>query len=491
MDLKVLFLIGMSVLWMSVLSFCWVKRRELQKITSGVRKLLQEKIRVYFQIRDKDFFLLISILVGASIVFACVLPITYDECFTYNHFVSQGVWKSWSTYPAPNNHVLHSIVASILNHLPGDFPLFYLRLPNIIISAFIWIVGYEFISSNYSRKAALVFICLGGISAMNMHYSFVSRGYTYIAFFVLCLLMVCLKIKREGPFNVSYALITIISFLGFITIPSFLYPYASIQLWLLFQFPKKWKIQIGCGAFLIIAVISFYTPIIMRDGLSALIHNPYVKSIERDIVIRNLPEFVLNLSKALFGILALGFAILIVWCLVKLFSNKRYSEAWLFVSLLVLPWLLMTVQSVLPFSRTFNYYAIVSALMCAIALVPYLQKVNMKWMLPIIVILQIGMLVRYYYSFRNTEEQAFEAKRVYDKVKEKSSCLIDDNLLEAYLTYYSKSNGRKIQFYSLMKNEKISDYKQDFECIIVNRAKSDSINSQLLFSGEYYNVYSK
>ena len=76
-------------------------------------------------------FLILAISVSSKAFLVWELPIYYDEGWTYIHFTQKGFLTSWTYYPYPNNHVLHSIFTTISAHLP--FPdIVNLRLPSFL-----------------------------------------------------------------------------------------------------------------------------------------------------------------------------------------------------------------------------------------------------------------------------------------------------------------------------------------------------------------------
>lgn len=106
-------------------------------------KNFNSKFLIYFKklIKLKIIYLLI-IPVFTSLFLITNLPITYDEAFTYLNFIDRGILVSSTYYPAPNNHVLYSIISSLLNHfvsLHSILPYRFISLIFYILSIFVFI----------------------------------------------------------------------------------------------------------------------------------------------------------------------------------------------------------------------------------------------------------------------------------------------------------------------------------------------------------------
>lgn len=104
----------------------------------------------------KKYFSLIYILI-VYILFSLykiiTIPLSIDEAYTYNLFVSKKLWDCVSFYPAPNNHILYSIIAWFFNIIPIN-KLILLRLPLIIIGCFGIFIFYKYFLKYFHKITA-------------------------------------------------------------------------------------------------------------------------------------------------------------------------------------------------------------------------------------------------------------------------------------------------------------------------------------------------
>ena len=109
-------------------------------------------------------------------------------------------------------------------------------------------------------------------------------------FFIACLYNAYGIIRKNDNIE-NWIWFGISSILGFYTIPSFLYPFITLNLViLLYNRPNRcW--QFITNAIVTIITIALYLPVIIVNGLDALTNNPWVKPIDRNVVISGMPSF--------------------------------------------------------------------------------------------------------------------------------------------------------------------------------------------------------
>ncbi|MGL6268146.1 MAG: hypothetical protein ACRC2O_09465, partial [Chitinophagaceae bacterium] len=316
--------------------------------------LVQEIISLFKKIKDillqPGLGYILIIPVAASVYYAITIPVNYDEAVTYELFSSKNPIISLTNYPFPNNHVLHSIITNFTRYLP--FPaLVNMRISPIIVNFFTWSIAFMFIAGFYSKKTALVITAISAVLFMNIYYGFMSRGYSMVNLFFVSALYAAYKLIQNNKGKHYWVWFTVSSILGFCTMPSFLYPFLILNLFILIYRPKSIVKQTIMGFITAGAVVLFYAPIIFLNGLGALTKNEYVKPISRAEVLENLPHFFSQTISELTGFswiwLLLFFLISLVFCIIF----RNYDQIRETLILLVPIPVILILHSVIPFPR--------------------------------------------------------------------------------------------------------------------------------------------
>jgi hypothetical protein len=198
------------------------------------------------------------------------LPLGHDEAYMYNAFASRSLWHLLSDYHLPNNHVFLSVLMHATTRLLGD-SIWAIRLPTIVTGVLLVPAAFWFAKRFYSRETALLSAALVTIFPILIEYSVNARGYILVALFTLLIWSLgdYVRVKRN---RFAWALIVILSTLGFFTIPIMLFPFGALYLWLLGSWvigdtasygPKsdflKYWLASGLSAALLTVIL--YTPI--------------------------------------------------------------------------------------------------------------------------------------------------------------------------------------------------------------------------------------
>ena len=150
-------------------------------------------------------------------------PAHFDEVMSYTRFASGTAWTAVSFYPAPNNHVLHSLCLLLSTRLLGS------GLPAIRLTAFIagvlaipatYILGRQL----YDERVGLFGAAMMAVSSYHIQYSVNGRGHTLIVLWVLLGFILADRLRRHNQLR-DWLLFTLVSLLGFFTIPVMLYAY--------------------------------------------------------------------------------------------------------------------------------------------------------------------------------------------------------------------------------------------------------------------------
>ena len=304
---------------------------------------------------------------------AARFPLTYDEIWTYLNFTRRGPLVALTYYPAPNNHVLYSLLSSFTVQLHPDSALFQ-RIPTLLASiATFWLLLVLLLRHSTFRWAVFgMFIFYSNY--IIFYYGFQARGYEIQLLAFIAGLGAILELRSLDTqyHNAAWITFGASSILGLITIPTYVYPLFSLILLLglgLFDNNNRGKITLLKRAAVIVVVVFsttsiFYLPILVISGPHSFFANRFVTPIQRDDVIQRLPIhirdtadwfFTSNFSEYLILIL-LAVAVTATVFKVRWFGRKVMLQLAFF---LALPVVFMLVQSVIPFPRTWIYLIVV------------------------------------------------------------------------------------------------------------------------------------
>jgi hypothetical protein len=154
----------------------------------------------------------------------------YDEAYTFIHFASRPVRYIITDYSGPNNHIFHSLLVHWATALFGN-QLWTLRLPAYIAGVLTIPAGYLAAKSLYDRWTGLLAAVGLTLAPMLIDYSVNSRGYTLVCLFSCLGLWLAAEIHRRSSFT-AWLLLCLTCVLGMYSIPTFLYPFGILFLWL-------------------------------------------------------------------------------------------------------------------------------------------------------------------------------------------------------------------------------------------------------------------
>ena len=277
---------------LAALIFLLWKFKELYEVSAHYTKSLFIFLKSLLTttVATENKYLLI-VPVAGIFYYAFVMPVCYDEGLTYLYFTSKGILSSLSFYPEPNNHILHSLLTNLTIHLPFGDTEFRLRSPALIASIATWMLSYKMLLKYYNRHVAMIVTATGSMLFMVFYYNYQSRGYAMVNLFFIACLYNAYGIIRKNDNIENWIWFGISSILGFYTIPSFLYPFITLNLVILLYNRPNWRRQFITNAIVTIITIALYLPVIIVNGLDALTNNPWVKPIDRNVVISGMPSF--------------------------------------------------------------------------------------------------------------------------------------------------------------------------------------------------------
>ena len=226
-------------------------------------------------------------LLAAGLRFAFIFqPMMHDEAVNYMYFASHPLSFGLSHYPYPNNHLLNTLLVHFTTRLMGNSP-FVIRLPAFVAGILLIPATYFLIRELYNRDAAILAAALVVPSSQLIAYSADARGFTIQALIFLLIIIISIRVMRKD--NLAWwGAFAVLSALGFYTIPTMLYFFSAVVLWLLLSAVfkdidgRRWvfitKLTAACAATAVL-VLLMYLPVIHTSGLASITSNTWVKSL--------------------------------------------------------------------------------------------------------------------------------------------------------------------------------------------------------------------
>jgi hypothetical protein len=130
---------------------------------------------------------------------AYLAPLTYDEAFTATHYRAFGVVKTLVTYDYPNNHVpFTALVVALPNSLVRWNP-WSIRIVSVVFA--VVMVAMALAVARWRRVPPFVPLLLIGGSPTLLLYSFLARGYTFSAVWLLAGAFVTTALPKKDLFG--------------------------------------------------------------------------------------------------------------------------------------------------------------------------------------------------------------------------------------------------------------------------------------------------
>lgn len=374
----------------------------------------KDTVKLIGQSNVKYFLLLIS---GVTLYLAYCYPLTLDEPMTYNDFIVGPFWHPLALYPYPNNHVFSSILINITNEIPGLDLLFRLRIPAVLISILTWIFAYRFVRKFYSENVALFVVAVGVIVVTNMQHAYIARGYAFVMFFVVVGLYAVFNIiEQKGNRRRDWIALVISSVLGAWTMPSYLYPFLTLNILIFVANYRLLKKQILYSLLVGILVFVVYSPILVVSGIEMLTSNEFVETIDRLTVVKSLHGFMLGVIVHIFYMPYYVIAGVFVLVFLYVLWRKNIKVLILWAVFCLTPCLFLALHSVIPFFRTFFYYGFIFIFLFGISFADVLNRVSLKKLTVYLLCIHIIGVVFFFKISRGLMPEVFQSDDTVQEV---------------------------------------------------------------------------
>jgi hypothetical protein len=428
----------------------------------------------------------------SAVYFALHLPVAYDEAWTFLNFTNRGFLVSVLYYPAPNNHILHSVITNITCYIPFLPTLIKLRISAILFSILTIIVSSHFLKKYYSEQISLVVSAIFSTLYMSIYFSCMSRGYSIIFLCFITSLYLAFNIIKEGGKTRDWIWFSFFSILGFYTMPSYLYPYIILNFLILINKANQIKKQVLAGIYTMITVFILYFPLIVINGIESLTNNIYVAPKDRMEVWTRLPAFFNYSIDKIFGFAPYIIIILLAISSMLLIRNSNKNHFNLKMSLLFIisPPILLLIHSVIPFSRTFNYYAFILVFLIFLPFEKSLVKFKIKNLIILLIPVQLALVLNFNFNDKVLIDYTIQSKYITSEIMGNYKYLINSSLFDAYLLYELETKyypNYDVKYYPKVKMN--ADTISDFDFIIIDNSVDFTVNRIPKYENNYYRVY--
>jgi hypothetical protein len=157
-------------------------------------------------------------------------PMHYDEAFTFMTYARGSLGHIASTYDAPNNHILYTLLVHVTWRVLGDH-VWTVRLPALLAGVTTIPAAYAAAAALYDRGAARWAAGLVATSAPLVDYSVNGRGYSLGVLLMLVALWLASVLVR-APSRWAWGGFVASSGLAVYAVPTMAYGIAAVALWL-------------------------------------------------------------------------------------------------------------------------------------------------------------------------------------------------------------------------------------------------------------------
>jgi len=210
-------------------------------------------------------------------------PMRYDEAYNYITYIARPLRTTISYYNCPNNHIFHTVMARECVAMFGAHP-WAQRLPALIFGTLMIPAAYFMAAAFFGPNVALVTAALTASSSILVEYSTNARGYTVLCVCFLTIAAIAKSLTSQSTV-MRWRWFSIISALGFYTIPVMLFPFGIIVVWMILnwlaedtgrrdpQFPVKLLSAIALTAAIVLVL---YIPVLANTGWRSIVANRFI-----------------------------------------------------------------------------------------------------------------------------------------------------------------------------------------------------------------------
>lgn len=279
---------GLILIFLEKKVVAWLEA-EFRKVPNYRERLSYYRHAWKQEDRSHRWLLYLAILAAVAVrLFFLNQPVRADEAFTFSTFASKPLSVGLTYYPVPNNHVFNTFLIHLVHLVLGDDPRI-IRLPAFVSGVLTVPLAYLAGRKMFNKNTGLIAASLVATSSYLIEYSTNARGYMILTFIFLLLILVGGAIIEKGRVDL-WMWFVLLSALGFFTVPSMLYCFGAVVLWIFLSRIRRRpearggdilreaaKLASGC-VFVGLLTANFYTPLMCVSGVSAVVNNGIVRA---------------------------------------------------------------------------------------------------------------------------------------------------------------------------------------------------------------------
>lgn len=452
-----------------------------------------------------SLFVLLLFIIIKAVWYAFVLPLQYDEMWTYNYFTSNQWWQSF--YLPGNNHKLYTSIAWWFNQLPFA-PGFLMRLPNIFAGIITVLLFINLTKKYFSLAILFIGVTWFATTSPVGIYIFLARSYIYVLLFTLLLIKFTLKlIENKKLSKVDWLFYAVIIILGYWANLVFFFGHLFITLNILFfilkerSFLNYKKLFLAHVAAAIILVL-LYLPDIFGQHFFALMDRAFIPGKKPNYFWRCI-KYNSYFQWGRLGLewlsgLLLGFSLFIVFYKKNLYKNLLAISL---TGILLLPLFTFVVNDLI------MHVAIYLTIYFSILIMCLLQFCfrNIKILQAFTVIICIAIAFINSYSMNNlgylnySRYQNVNSKKTAEVMLQNriTNCYLFFNLYKPAIVYYYKISKNNIEI-KMAASQSVDytafDPQHKYLCIIIDKEhpqKIDSLNYELIRQDTLVSVWKR
>ena len=355
-----------------------------------------------------SFALALLVCTSIRIAFAVADPPMLDEALNWLLFGDRGPLVALTWYAAPNNHIGHSLLASIIGLLPVD-PLLALRAPSIMAAGLAQGALYLLLRRICGLAPALLAIAFAMASPLVLYFDHLGRGYSMVLLaFTAGFGAAAHWLKARDPRALH--LLTLAAILGVIVMPSVVYGYGALAGSLMLFSHERLRV-LRAFAWAMLGIAALYAPSLIVSGTAAFSENPWVRPIGYAAMAESYWPHVKLAFEGLvgfrFGLLSAMAVLVLAAALTRI---ERKQLAVMCFSVVALALALPFIHGVLPFERVFVFLIVPLTVAIGLLVQRMLPAGAVGWLvLPIPLILVATQTIRLRQALPIAEAVAFRA----------------------------------------------------------------------------------
>lgn len=485
--------------------------RSMLLVTKKIKTLLCvqfQKIQQLSKLEKALFFAIISISTALTIYRIVELELIYDEIWTYLYFTQHLPIMAIATYPAPNNHVLFSLMSSVLYHL-GVPDVWALRSPVLLCSILTNVLFWLFVTRYFGRRIAFLSLSFFAFCLPISLYAVYGRGYVLLVFFSLLSLWALLKWVEQAHNKTAIWLFVAATVGGFYTIPTFLYVYLLWGIFVCFHVirqPVSWSFFfdfLKISVVVLVLTLVLYSPILLVYGLEQALNNMSQFGINSfSELLQRFPAYFMNLLNFFGGNKYLA-AVLYLFIFCQLFMIKR-RDLPIFQTYiiqicglaLIFPILFYFIQKSQIPTRVWTFEALFLSLSMGLLVTFFIKSkaiMGTKMVLLCLIIAAIsgyGTQTNSFWKNIRQSTQTHHDLTQYLMQQEANTCFLNYYVIKPHIEYYSLKHKKLLQLYMAQKGSvDYHDLKNTDEIDILVLGKGTDYAEDLEMSATFWNKY--